>query len=63
MLFVLGEWIRKKAGTLSKKNAIIMFEVIIFFVAIFFIAIVGCTICNGIKSPNEDEEDETEKMI
>ena len=38
----------------------IMFEVIIFFVTIFFVAIVGCTICNGIKPPNEDEEDETE---
>lgn len=37
-----------------------MFEVIIFFVAIFFVAIVGCTICNGIKPPNEDEEYETE---
>lgn len=40
-----------------------MFEVIIFFVAIFSVVIVGCMICHGIKSPNEDEEDETEKMI
>lgn len=40
-----------------------MFAVIIFFVAIFSVVIVGCMICNGIKSPNEDEDDETEKMI
>lgn len=38
-----------------------MLEVIIFFVAIFFVAIVGCTICNGIKSPKEDEKDETDQ--
>ena len=40
-----------------------MFEVIIFFVAIFFIVIVGCMICHGIKSPNEDEEEKNKKMI